>query len=318
MIAFRKTRLTAAIALPIVIAALTLDAADSLSQRYSLYYGPCFKNMIFEQTGDADYVAVGGSRMLTAFDPYMFERVYRAERGGTVTAYNMARSWFGPDYAYPMLRDLLESRKVDHLIVMASYQRGDVYNPVTYSISTNRDLLAAIDARPHRRVEHLGAWLRMFLLRARDVLFGGPPTPDPPRGARTCYEGDGPTNVPRLARAQAKFASIGGFRQVEFDIANPAQEYAVFYYRRMVELARDHGTRITFVRMPLLAGPRWTDGTAARFEEVVGAPLVRLPVRLRTNLAISGYRDRMHLSSTGRELFLPWLVGVLPAPDRID
>ena len=310
-----RLRLAAAIALPIVIVAVALYAADNPRLRYSLHSGPCFKQMAFHQSGDIDYLAVGGSRMLTAFDPYIFQRMYRAAHGTEVTAYNMARSWFGPDYAYPMLRDLLERRKVRHLILMASYQRGNVYNPLTYSVSTNHDLLSAFDARPHKRVEHFGAWLKMFLLRVRDAMLGPAPQPDPPRGARTCYLGDGQVNVPRLARAQREFISTGGFRQLEFDIGNPTQEYAVFYYRRIVELAEAHGTQVTFVRMPLLAGARWTDETAERFEEVVGAPLVRLPVSLRTKMAMFGYRDRMHLNGTGREMFLPWLVDVLPASD---
>ena len=105
--------------------------------------------------------------------------------------------------------------------------------------------------------------------------------------------------------------SIGGFRQVEFDIDNPGQEYALFYYRRIVELAKAHGTKVTFVRMPLLAGPRWSDKTVAHFEQAVGAPLVRLPIDLRVQLVRSGYRDRMHLIGPGRALFLPWLVDAL-------
>ena len=315
MSAFGKVRLAAAIALPVVIVVVALYAADSPRIRYSLYSGPCFKEMVFHQSGDIDYVAVGGSRMLTAFDPYIFQRMYRAAHGAEVSAYNMARSWFGPDYAYPVLRELLERRRVGHLIMMASYQRGDVYNPLTYSVSTNRDLLSAFNARPHFRVEHLGAWLRMYLLRVRDVLLGGPPRPSPPAGTRTCYEGDGAINVPRLTQAQAEFVSRGGFKQVEFDISDPTQEYAVFYYRRIVELAKAHGTRVTFLRMPLLAGPRWSDKTVRRFEEVVGAPLIRLPVPLRVKMALSGYRDRMHLSGPGREMFLPWLVNALHAPD---
>ena len=303
-----KVRCAVAVVLPVAVIAAALMVADAPHVRYGLRLGPCFKEIVYEQSEPIDFVAVGGSRMLTAFDPYLFERAYRSAHGREVVAYNLARSWFGPDYAYPMLRDLLERRRVGHLLVMASYQRGDVYNPLAYSISKNHDLLAAFDARPHDRIEHLSAWLRMLMLRVRDVLLGRPDRFEPPAGTRTCYTGDRSTNPGELRRAQSKVVKLGGFRQVEFDIANPSQEYALFYYRRIVELARAHGTKVTFVRMPLLAGPRWSDKTAKQFEEAVGAPLVRLPIALRVQLVASGYRDRMHLIGPGRELFLPWLV----------
>lgn len=310
-----KVRCAAAVMLPLAVFAVALVAADSARIRYGLRLGPCFRHIVYEQSGPIDFVAVGGSRMLTAFDPYHFERAYKAVHGRDVVAYNLSRSWFGPDYAYPMLRDLLERRRVGHLIVMASYQRGDVYNPLAYSISRNRDLLEAFDARPHNRIEHYSRWLRMVLMRVRDALLVTADRFDPPSGARTCYTGDRSTNVAELRRAQSKVVSVGGFRQVEFDIDNPTQEYALFYYRRIVELARTHGTRVTFVRMPLLAGPRWSDNTARHFEEAVGAPLVRLPIDLRVQLVGSGYRDRMHLVGSGRQLFLPWLVEALDATE---
>lgn len=309
-----KLRCAAAVVLPLMVIAAALVAADDPNIRYGLREGPCFKEIVYAQSGPIDFVAVGGSRMLTAFDPYLFEKTYKETHGRDVVAYNLARSWFGPDYAYPMLRDLLRRRKVGHLILMASYQRGDVYNPLAYSISTNRDLLEAFDARPHDRIEHFAAWLRMFLLRARNVLLLRTESYEPPQGTRTCYTGDRSTNRGELLRAQAKVVTLGGFRQVEFDIGDPGQEYAVFHYRRIVALARAHGTKVTFVHMPLLAGPQWSDKTAKHFEEAVGAPLIRLPIDLRTQLVASGYRDRMHLVGSGRRLFLPWLVEAIHTP----
>ena len=307
----RGLRCLAAVALPMALVVVSLRLSDTPRYRYSLETGSCFARITLEQDADIDFAAVGGSRMLTAFDPYLFEREYLASQGREVVAYNLARSWFGPDYAYPMLRDLLERRRVEHLILMASYQRGDVYNPVAYSIARNEDLLAAIDARPNARVEHLGRTLLMFLQRIRDVLLGRPAETAYPENVRSCYKGDRPIDPDALRREQLQLVTRGGFREIEFDIADPVQSYAVYYFRRIVELARAHGTRVTFVHLPLLAGAQWSDETARRFEEVIGAPVLRLPIELRVKLARSGFRDRMHLVGEGRLAFTPWLVEAL-------
>ena len=158
----------------------------------------------------------------------------------------------------------------------------------------------------------------MFTLasRVRDVLLTydlKPETDFPPSDSgvlNTCYEVDYEMNPERLAQEQAKLAR-NGFRERNFDIGKKQHAYQLYYYRKIVALAREHGTRVTFIHLPRVAEPHWGDYTKERFEAEVGAPLLRLPESLRRELSAKGYRDHGHMHAPGRAIFLPWLAAEL-------
>ena len=101
-----RHRIMASIAFPVLVIAITMFIAETPRYRYSLGHGRCLHDMVYVQKGDIDYVAIGGSRMFTGFDPQLVEDLFRSKYGRDVVAYSLAKGWYGPDYSYPMLRDL--------------------------------------------------------------------------------------------------------------------------------------------------------------------------------------------------------------------
>lgn len=77
--------------------------------------------------------------------------------------------------------------------------------------------------------------------------------------------------------------------------------------RRVVDLARAHGVRVSAFYLQGVHTPDVPERFLARFEAEIGMPLLTLPADLRAELGDEKYFDHTHLGASGRQLVSQWL-----------
>ena len=88
--------------------------ANSPEVRYERW--PKIYQMIWQQEGNVDIVATGSSRSARMFDAIYLENAFQ-KYDKKLTIYDLSRSFRGMDANFVILRDFLEHRNANHILI---------------------------------------------------------------------------------------------------------------------------------------------------------------------------------------------------------
>lgn len=290
---------------------------DDPQMRYQPSF-KCWYRLIFYQDGPVDYVAMGSSRMLRAFGGPELADALHEQCGKQAVVYDLSRSLRGWGAAYVMLRDLLERRKVGH-IIMDFNSTNVAYYRHFYFFGKMSDIWESVIAETKTPLsQRLANATRLSLRRFSHRLIGlenGTIRLSRPIRKRTkpasgdCIRSDTPVrtwDIDRYKRARGDtWAKAKGF---SWDPDSAAEQRSTYYYKKIVALARAHGTKITFLHIPRIYDrglePEFMASSSKRF----GVEVLNLPAEVLDELfATKGYGDDVHMTPLGRKRTMRWL-----------
>lgn len=87
------------------------------------------------------------------------------------------------------------------------------------------------------------------------------------------------------------------------------KERSLYYYRKIVELGREHGVDVAFYFLPNVHSPPPTDDAIQRTGEMLGAPVHTLPYR-HVQVSYHFYKDAAHVKPAMRPAFAIWFASL--------
>ena len=308
-------RLVLALIIPIAIFAALIASANKKENRYGLRYGICLNQMMSSANEHIDVLGIGGSRMMALLKPEEVQKHYQQKFGKSITVYNFGKDWQGPDYDYQLLKDFLASkeRTIGQILLILDKQRSDTYHPLAYSVFEDNTISDSLtDVRPNDQLVQSSHFLWTYLARFRDVIFNNKEHDKHyikrlSKNGQTCYPRDFKIDKKRLQRSQKKY-NKRGIRESNFDLEIEKNSLALYYYKKIIELAKQNNIEVKLIRAAALHQARLSDESVAKTERLLGAPVLRIPLSIRHQIVENGYRDGKHLLKPGRDLVLPWLV----------
>ena len=268
-----------ALAIPLGLAIIS----DRQFYRYSLTYGPCINKIINSQRKEFDLVIVGGSRVLAGLNPYELTDVFLKDHDKDLQILNIAAPWYGMDYSYPILRDLMKQHKVKNLLIAAQMQPEEIYHPFAFMMYEMRDFIEAFTVFESNPVEHVSSLIKAMLERFRRVITRN-------SGGWDKWERDlaqlnseikycllkqnldDKTDV-KQAKQDAKTLNV---RQVGPQYSHDDNRFSIHYYKKIAGLAGYHGTKIQYIWLPRIDFPYWTENvrTVISFKRVINTDSV--------------------------------------------
>lgn len=289
---------------------------DNPRYRYITY--ACQYNLIYGQTGRLDYAIIGGSRTLQSVGALELADAVREKTGREAVVYNLAHSWRGQGLNFVILRDLLERHEVKHLLVGANLAQPKKYHARFYLVGRTTDLIESLIGQkrwgPNFTV--VGDITRMLIerltKRASDWVRGklqprSPVTEHAPAATKRCIGRDEPVDIWVLETAKARFEKYYVGKVWKWNFDDERERHNTHFYRRIVELAGEHGISVTFFYVHRAYYKPLDPAFAEEFERRIGARLLIPPVSLAKELEADGYADQTHMTPSGRLRYTRWL-----------
>ena len=321
--------------LPLLSAVVRDGRRERLYDQVPTTGGPYrfIEQQLFQERGDLDVVAVGGSYVWAGLDPLVVEQELGRVLRRPAVAINLASNWHGEDFSFHVVRDLLERRKVKMLVLSLSLPYAA--SPHPHPLARHWITLADVPVLDPRisviyRLQLIGATLigapRQLLSLARPNLRGQDRY-DSTHGAGLFRIGFGGAPFepfrpppPRLSAPEVLYP--GGRAAVRFT-GDPLPSNEAYYLARLAELARRHGITTAIVHMPFYFG----DGVALAdtveerqdWTQVFGpgsAFVASPPARLFRGFAppdLTRFFSDTHLNANGAEFFTGAIAPALAA-----
>lgn len=309
-----------------VAAIVSIVLLDRPEPRYIEY--PCQFDMIYNQSGPVDLVLAGTSRTMRGFDAEGLAKLLDPAKPPVV--YDLSRGGRGMDQIYVQIRDLLEHRPVKRLLIEYNKpEEGEVgrwFAPMHWTFQTQAtfsDIAASVASEPHVSLierTRLALWL---VSQKAAFLFEQIPTgreslprmraPEPARSSdcTPTVKDINSEEVHIMAdRTRARWAAS----QVRtWPIEDVPDERYDYYARKLVALARAHGTEIGFIFLTGIHQRAIAPDFKTRLEAHLGAPVFQLSPETLSRLYPGGYTDASHLSETGRSILMHAVADALRA-----
>lgn len=280
---------------------------DSPEARYQYY--PEYYEAIFGLAGTVDMVALGPSGMLTLFNANQFAELLTQRVGRNVIVLDLSKSWPGVCTDYIIARDLLSQVPVRHILVQYRSHIA-LEHPRFHELATFSDIVdSSFSMETLTFSEHLHRTLELWIRKIVDhsvlILSGRyrslevrarrpavtqdlTPTPNPVR----------PDLIRDWAdRHAATWEDKPGHR---WSLTAALDSRNRFCYRKLVELARASGSKVTFVDAPMLFRPEIDGAFAREVTDTFGADYVYLTHEELRPLYPRGFADLGHMNAYGQ------------------
>jgi hypothetical protein len=299
----------------------------SLPWRIGSY--PYIQQQIFQRSGDIDIVFMGSSHIGAGIDPRYVARQLSKKLGRPAIVVSLYWGSAGFDALYFIARDLLEHRKV-HMLVFYDDEGTNTPQVEAWRLIRFGDDAHVLTGLPLRLkiAYYYGAILGM----PRNLLnFLRPSLPanqspnlkravfKPPPGwlgAEGADEAQPVEEIPELPSATgAKAADVLVYSEATapdfaFD-RHPAAPLQIYFAKKLLTLAHDHGTKLVCLNLPVLANSRsrvinqsrvWPDVLQTDVP-LIGIPPATLFGGMTDDTVHSLFGDTVHFNGTGRAYF---------------
>ncbi len=315
-----------------------VERSDAAEVRYAANLN-CLYDQVFRQRGPVSIAIFGTSRTKWGVSPTGLARGLNPPKLEHPIL-NAGRSFRGTDFMYQQLLDVEANRGITEGVIVEvalppeptfrmadSPFQYDYYRNFSGAVTMDR-LLADVRTRPseplHWRLRDLGEQLRRrvdlnveYLITGKDDLNVPVPAAERPPGTRhgDCSGGDRRYR-PRAIRAdEAEHVPPGTAWSdqdpITTDFDNPLWERELHYLRAFRAWGEEHDVPVVFALVPRRVDPLVDPSVPARFEELVGAPLLVAPLAVREAAYADGYSDSAHLNKRGRAAYTAWLAAAI-------
>jgi len=315
-------RLAGTIAMLVIILTIaTLLYVFSLpSYRYEKY--KCQHDLIYNQTGVVDVAIIGSSSTQLGVGPEHISKAFSNEFGKQAVVYDLSKGWRGQGIKYTIIRDLVENRKVKHLLIEANLAESGKYHAHWYLVGRYNDFLKSIWYQQEEGINIPAIFevIKMPIDRIVDRItsiildeLSLPTVIDDKRSAITsgCYAHEEPIDVKRLEERYASYKKYYEGKTWSWNMNASHQLHDTGFFRELVKLANDNGATIHFYYVHERHYSRLEPKFTAVFEKNTGAKLFIPPESLVDSLEVDGYADPTHMRPRGRKLYSEWLASVL-------
>jgi hypothetical protein len=318
-----------------------LAALDHLAVRAGIFPDPCFYQLARSVPREVDVFIIGSSRMRRGIDPDQLAgllgvpitRVINFGHGGSLI-----------DADYLIVDELLRKGNIALVLVEANIEpdldpktlvgiSSQAYSRYFLHLATFRQILAnpliesdqPVILRLYDSVnllfKKIESSFRFISTGRLRKLFSRKQNGDLADRPNICWHtrfDDGGPNpqLNKAAKSRAKMRRqfyaehANWFEEGYFEptlFVDKSRRVQIAYMRRIVQLADEHGSRIAFLNLRHYfiwpPGPEF----AKEFERKIGAQILIPDKVWLQSIQEAGYRDRAHLTATGRAAFTTWL-----------
>lgn len=312
------------LALPVLLAKSALVSRKGVYQAVPLRAGPYshFEQQIFEEKSDIDILFLGSSLIWSAVDtPYVQKELSR-KLGRDVNVLTFGSNWRGEDLSYVLLRDLLEKRKVQMLVIHMplDYQTEETPHKQAFRwmlYTENEAALQGLSLRSQLTIygeEVLGA-PRHLLSLIRPDLRGKETSVSATLGANKVEQGFYGAPFVRRAPPVPNFPATDLIYSPKtkdrfYFTGQALNSYQLHFVRLIFDLARQHRVHLAILNIPISRDRHSSVAVERMFwPEVFGAdvPIVGVPPATLFKEMSDAEIDQLfydeHLNVNGSEYF---------------
>jgi hypothetical protein len=303
-------------------------ATDEPRQRYAKL--PEAAEVLFEQSGPIDVVAVGTSRAMVAVDEAVIAAEAKLEPGAVPVVVDLSHTERADGQIYRMLCDLFARRPVRRAVLYEISRREDRaryyhYYPNYAVTNTFRDLFEDVASKPRepwlsrvRDLVELLLWRAdkslTLLLRNRNLdAWGRPPVKRLLGEMDTARLLDTPEG--KATRRKAVAAAHGSWEKAppsRWSLEDINEDRANYYLRKTIALCRERGVTPVFFNVPGYLEAPLSREVQRAFQEKFGYPLLAPPPALLARLYEDrNFRDVSHLTPEAGAIYSAWLAKAL-------
>lgn len=283
--------------------------------RYVHY--PCNYDVNFTDFEDYFAVALGGSRLKTAFDAKEINKTVQnfytmsEERPApSINVANISHNRRGMDIEYILARDFLKRHKVDVFIILYDAKQAlkphDTF-PQTASWVDFPHLLFA--DKEKNLIHRISSIFQSVLYRITTISFyeTKKQTYKKSAGFIDCHLRDIPLNLERLEH-QTPIDINAGLRWSNNDNQKIfADDYQEYFLKQISKLTEIHDVKFLFLEIPFRGRKTFDEKQASLMTKKYGLKFLSIPDKILHEIQEEGYRDGTHFYEKGRKIFTPWL-----------
>lgn len=310
----------------LVAGALFFRWLDSPEIRYQRF--PKIYDMIWNQGGEVDVVAIGSSRSARMFSADLLAEALAPVRPNALI-YDLSRSFRGMDANYVMLRDFLSHRRAKILLIefnILEHIDGMYSHKLLHEVGTIGDLFEGTCFWHTEERFYTGFHHSLRLMQQKlqyfytKILSGGwrSLSRTEPSVART-DDYILPLDYVRPEKIEYMIEKAGEDWRMQdpdrWDITQKPELCEMHYLRRIMVLAEEKGAKVILYHITVNHGPPLAADFVHQVERQLGAPLLQMPEEELDRLyKAGGYGDPGHGSEAGSRLWMRWLATQL-APE---
>ncbi len=307
------------------VALATISATDATAYRYQVY--PCQYGLTYapgRSVDKIDYLVFANSRGMVAMHTDVLGPAL-AQDGTVPTIWDYGKSWRGTEIFHTFLRDFLERKSASTVLVEFNLAKSLYvrYHERTPILLTFGDLLTLLwhDRRNtwYWKLSRFLKWTAERVTRhVEDALLGK--TQDLDRAAATRTEWDlvdcphSPqwVNIEANLKRRETYPPDWQNRSLAWKLDDRHEALNTYYYQRIADLARKHGSKIVFFHVPEYLEPELKPEFVAAAARQFGVPILTPPKEMLAELyKRQRYHDPTHFTVPTSRRYSLWLASEL-------